>query len=127
MKTMSKYLKPLDLPVIILASALTLVIGVMVYSGDTIASRVIIRGPEKTWVYPLNAEERVIVSGSMGETVIEINKNRAAIVSSPCSGQTCIGAGALRKNGQWAACLPNRVFLLIEGAEGEDGVDATSW
>ena len=56
-----------------------------------------------------------------------IVNGKAAIVASPCSGQTCVAAGALHKNGQWTACLPNRVFILIEGAEGEDAIDAVSW
>ena len=118
-------LKPLDIPVIALAAVLILVIGAAVYSGDTASSRVIVRGPDKSWIFPLNAEEMVTVTGSIGETRVEISGGRAAIVSSPCGGQTCVAAGSLHKNGQWAACLPNRVFLYVEGAE--DAVDAATW
>ena len=124
-------LKPLDLMVIALSAILTLVIGVVVYSGEFSDSRVIIRGPDKTWIYPLNADEKVTVTGSLGETVVEIRQGRAAIVYSPCSGQTCVAAGGLHKNGQWAACLPNRVFLLVEGMDGGStgggAIDAASW
>ena len=117
----------MDIPVIALAIALTLVIGGVVYSRDAASSRVIIRGPGKAWVYPLDAEEQVIVPGIIGETKVKISGGRALIVSSPCGGQTCVAAGELHKNGQWAACLPNGVFLLIEGAEGKDAVDAAAW
>ena len=119
-------LKPLDLPVIVLVVAVTLYIGVTVYSGESSSSRVIVRGPDKTWVFPLSAEELVIVEGPLGETKVIISRGRAAIVASPCGGQTCVAAGEIHKNGQWAACLPNRVFLLVEG-EGGDAVDAASW
>ena len=119
-------MKPLDFFVIVLALALTLAIAVTVYSGEA-ASRVIVRGPDKTWIYPLDTEEQVIVNGAIGETRVMIQKGRAAIVSSPCSGQTCVAAGGMHKNGQWAACLPNRVFLLVEGVDSGDAVDAVSW
>ena len=118
-------LKPADIAVLVISLAITMVTGGRVYSGRAAPSRVIVRGPDKTWVYPLNAEEKVTVSGSIGETVVEIHQGRAAIVSSPCSGQSCVAAGELHRNGQWVACLPNRVFLLIEAAE--DGIDAAAW
>ena len=120
-------LKPLDIPVIALAAVLTVTIAVIVYNRDSSSSRVIIRGPDKTWIFPLDAEEELSVSGSIGETRVLIHNGRAAIVSSPCSGQTCVAAGELHRNGQWAACLPNMVFLVIEGAEGTDAVDAAAW
>jgi hypothetical protein len=118
-------LKPLDIPVIIFALALTFLFGWKVYNRGTASSRVIVKSPEKTWIFPLEANELLSVKGSMGETLVEIHDGRAAIVSSPCGGQICVAAGKLHKNGQWASCLPNRVFFLIEGAE--DEIDAASW
>jgi len=123
----SKFLKPLDILVIAAAAVLTLAIGGMVYSGEGSSSRIIIRSPDRTWVYPLDAELRVTVSGPIGETVVELGKNHAAIVSSPCDGKTCVAAGELQRNGQWAACLPNKVFVLIEGSDSTDAIDAASW
>ena len=118
--------KILDVPVIIFSIALTVFIARSVYSGDTAPSQVTVRSPGQTWIYPLSAEESLTVTGFMGETTVLIREGRAAIVSSCCGGQTCVAAGDLFKNGQWAACLPNGVFVLIEGA-GEDDVDAASW
>jgi len=120
-------LKPFDIPVIVLAAALTVIIGMKAYSRGTDSLSVVVKGPEKTWVFPIKAEERVSVAGPLGETLVQIHDGRAAIVSSPCNGQTCVAAGELQKNGQWAACLPNRVFILIEGAGDEDVIDAASW
>jgi hypothetical protein len=120
-------LRPLDVPVIILATALTVIIGVKAYDRGTNSLNVVIKGPDKTWIFQLEAEERVSVAGSIGETIVEIRNGRAAIVSSPCNGQTCVAAGEINKNGQWAACLPNRVFILIEGASDADDIDAASW
>jgi hypothetical protein len=120
-------LKPLDIPVIILASALTVIIGLKAYGRGANSLNVVVKGQDKTWIFPLETVERISVTGSIGETVVEISKGRAAIVSSPCNGQTCVAAGELNKKGQWAACLPNRVFILIEGASDADAIDAASW
>ena len=121
------FIKALDIPVIALAVLLTIFIAVRVSLKDGSSSRVIIRGPQKTWIFPLDAGELVTVSGLIGETKVMIHRGSAAIVSSPCSGQTCVAAGELNKNGQWAACLPNAVILLVEGAKGENAIDAVSW
>ena len=118
--------KALDIAVIALAATLTIATALAAYSGKAAASRVIVRSPDKTWIYPLDAEEQVTAAGPIGETRVAIGKGRAAIVSSPCGGQTCVAAGGLHRSGQWAACLPNRVFLLVEG-EGPDAIDAISW
>ena len=119
-------LKALDILVIAFASALTLLLAFNAYSGGNAAARLTIRGPGGSWVFPLEAEERLSVSGPLGETVVAVRGGRAAIVSSPCQGQTCVAAGELHRSGQWAACLPNRVFLLVEG-EAEYDIDALSW
>lgn len=110
-------LKPLDILVIVLAAALTVTTALMVYSGKSSSLRVIIRGSDKSWVYPLDTEAQVDVPGPLGETRVEIHDGHAAIVSSPCVGQTCVAAGEVHKNGQWVACLPNRVVVLIEGTD----------
>ena len=119
-------MKILDIPVIAMAIALTLAIAFFAYSGNSVSSQVTIKSPDKTWTFPLDAEEKVTVTGAAGVSVVEIRNGTAAIVSSPCSGQTCVAAGALSKSGQWAACLPNRVFLLVEGA-GRGEIDAVSF
>ena len=119
--------KPLDIVVIVLSAVLTLAVGSLVYSGGNSSSRVVIRGPDRTWVFPLEAETLVDVPGPMGETRVRIHNGEAAIVSSPCGGQTCVSAGGLHRNGQWAACLPNQVIVLVEGAHDEDAIDAASW
>jgi len=86
-KAPSEHLKPhlkiLDIPIIILAALLTLIAGVTAYSREAASSHVIIRGPDKAWVYPMDAEEETLVQGLIGETKIIISGGRARIVSSP--------------------------------------------
>jgi hypothetical protein len=127
-KTVKKMLplKVFDIPVVALGVLLILAIAAKVYNREAASSRVVIRGNEKTWVFPLDAEESVLVTGVLGETRVEIHNGRAAIVSSPCAGQTCVASGDLHKNGQWAACLPNGVLVLVEGTH-EEVIDAAVW
>ncbi|MDR1862780.1 MAG: NusG domain II-containing protein [Treponema sp.] len=121
-------LKPLDFAVLALSLALTLYSGLAVYSGAKTGARVIVRGSGRTWVFPLKAEERIAVPGPLGETVVELGGGRARFLSSPCVNQTCVAAGHIRRPGNWTACLPNRVFLFIEGREDENGtIDAAAW
>ena len=88
-----------------------------------------IRGQGREWSFPLETKETVIVSGPLGNTVVRIDDNHAWVESSPCGNQTCVAAGLVTRQGQWAACLPNNVLLIIESAPamtGED-VDAVVW
>ncbi|MDR1950327.1 MAG: NusG domain II-containing protein [Spirochaetaceae bacterium] len=115
------FLKPLDWVVVFLALVLTVFSGVSAYRTPKSATRVLIRGSGGTWVYPQNAEETVAVSGPLGDTVVELRQGRARVLSSPCGNKTCIAAGHIRARGQWIACLPNKVFVLIEGTTDENG------
>jgi hypothetical protein len=119
-------LKPLDIPVLLLSAALCIASGIMVYAVPRGKADVVIRGQDRAWVFPLDAEEIISVPGPLGETVVRIHGGNAAIMSSPCNNQTCVAAGHLSRQGQWAACLPNNVFLLIEG-KGDNGADASAW
>ena len=118
-------LKILDIFVLVFAAALIFISASS--SRGKVSSSVTVKGPDRTWVFPLEAEELLSVTGSIGETLVEIHGGKAAIVSSPCGAKTCVAAGKIHKNGQWAACLPNRVFILIEGTDYSEDIDAVSW
>jgi hypothetical protein len=66
-------------------------------------------------VYPLGADRTVTVSGPLGDTVVEIRGGQARVLSSPCAEKICVRSGAIARPGQWIACLPNRVFLDVQG------------
>jgi hypothetical protein len=124
-------LKPLDFAVLAVSLTLALCSTLSVYSGAESGARVVIQGSGRTWVFPLEAEERITVPGPLGETIVEIGGGRALVLSSPCANQTCVAAGHIRRPGNWTACLPNKVLVSIEGREDEDGttgaIDAAAW
>jgi len=123
-----------DIIIIILVTGITLFSAYSVYMKPRGIAQVLIRGQESEWTFPVDAQETIIVRGTLGNTVVRINGGKSWIESSPCENHTCVAAGTLTKQGQWAACLPNSVLLMIRGddsgkngrSEGEK-IDAVVW
>ena len=94
--------------------------GFFFYAGDNRAQRLVIEAPSGKWIYRLTDTCTVVIPGAIGNTTIRIENNSAVISDSPCPNRTCVNAASLKKAGDWNACLPNRVFLHIEGNTSED-------
>lgn len=94
--------------------------GFFLYTGENHAQRLVIETPSGKWIYPLTETRTVVVPGAIGNTTIRIENNTAFISDSPCPNKTCVNAAALKNVGDWNACMPNRVFLHIEGSASED-------
>jgi len=57
------------------------------------------------------------INGTRGLSTLEFNDGAVRFVASPCRTKRCIHAGWLRRSGDFAACLPNQVSVLVAGAE----------
>ena len=123
---MKTYIKFIDIFIILLVAVLTFFAAYMVYMKPQGSVQVLIRGQNGEWVYPVTAEETVVIPGPLGNTVVRLHERKAWIETSPCENKTCIGSGAISEKGQWAACLPNNVLLLIHSSE-EDELGYISW
>ncbi|MDR2942062.1 MAG: NusG domain II-containing protein [Treponema sp.] len=123
---MKKRIKIFDVIIILFSACLTLSSAYTAYVKPVSRARVLIRGQDKEWTFPLETSETVAAGGPLGDTIVKINKGRAWIESSPCDNQTCIGMGHISRQGQWALCLPNKVMLIIEGTNDEH-IDGISW
>lgn len=118
----------MDIALIIAAAGITVFSAFKVYAGPVQSAHVLIKGSGREWVFPIDAEETVAVPGPLGNTVVRISNNEAWVEQSPCVNQTCAAQGHVNKHGAWAACLPNGVFILIEGAGvSQDEPDAMAW
>lgn len=71
--------------------------------------------PER--VIDLGHEHRYVIAGPIGDNVLEVRDGKIRFVESPCSGKQCIHSGWLSEAGDFAACLPNRVSLVVAGKE----------
>lgn len=112
---MNVHLKPYDFVAFAVAIAIIGTFSWHAYSSRGAAAVVEIRGEGQRLLYPLDQDRTLTVRGPLGESVVEISAGRVRVVSSPCRDQICVLAGWISSAGQWAACLPNRVFVTVQG------------
>ena len=89
--------------------------------------QVVIEGHSRKWIFPLDAEETISVAGPLGDTIVRIHGGQAWVESSPCDNKICVAAGRLHKRGEFAACLPNIVLVMIEGRDDHKKPDGVTW
>ncbi|MDR1625648.1 MAG: NusG domain II-containing protein [Spirochaetia bacterium] len=126
---MKTRLRAWDACALALGAALSFFSFLYAYGGEPGGGRLYIQDGTQTLVYSLDEELEVSASGPLGETRIALRGGEASVLDSPCRDKLCISMGHIGKRGGWIACLPNRVFLRVEGqkpAEGGD-VDAASY
>ena len=85
-----------------------------------------ITSPETAWIYPLHNDSAFSVPGILGPMDIEIQNGEVRVLASPCREKICIQTGSISRTGAWIACVPNRIFLEIEGRE-DDETDTDSF
>jgi hypothetical protein len=121
-------LKPLDYVAALGAAALVALSFASTYASRSDELRVVVTGRGGEWVYPLETARTLEIDGPLGIETVRIEDSTARISAAPCANQTCVAMGAISRPGQWIACLPNRVFVRIEGggADGRD-VDASAY
>ena len=119
-------LRILDISAIVLS---LLVIGgfsVAAYSGRTASREVVIESSGTRWIYPLDVDRTERIPGPRGDTIIVIKDGTAFVQDSPCPDKLCVHMPAISQPGQWIACLPNRVFVRVQGGDVAD-VDQLSY
>ena len=80
-----------------------------------------VKSSEGEWYYGLDEDRDLEIPGPLGITLIRIEDHQVRVEDSPCENKTCVSHGALVRSGDWNACLPNQVFLSMEGASPSDG------
>ena len=74
-----------------------------------------VRANNREYVYDLSVDTQAVFTGPIGETAIEIVDGRVHVPHSDCRNKICVSAGWISKPGEWIICLPNDVFISIEG------------
>ena len=106
-----------------------LIIGIFSFNAYGKAqdpTEVTITSPEGVWIYPLQSDSTFSIPGILGSMEIEIYKGEVRVLASPCREKICIQTGSISRTGAWIACVPNRVFLEIEG-RGDDETDTDAF
>ncbi len=124
-----KKLTLIDIIIFILFLTIS-VFSFTLYNNVSGKPEVHVRLGDKEWVYDLSVDTVASFEGPIGNTTIEISNNRVHVLSADCKNQVCVLAGWIEKPGEWIACLPNNVFIVIEGQQeiaGEGEADDISF
>jgi hypothetical protein len=124
--TMKTWVTFFDILIILFVMGVTFFAAYLAYMKPQERVQILVRGQGNDWIFPIEAEETVIVSGLLGETIVRISGQRVWVEASPCENQNCVASGFITRQGQWAACLPNNVLVLVQGEYGGD-IDAVVW
>ncbi len=117
---MKNPVKPADVIIIGVTLLVIAVISLQIYGNRSEASQVRIDAAGVQWIYPLEQDVRLIIPGPIGETEVIIEKGEVHVHDSSCRNKICVTTGEIHRVGQWIICLPNDVFIRIEGAEPAD-------
>ncbi|MFP4562005.1 MAG: NusG domain II-containing protein [Spirochaetia bacterium] len=109
-----------DIAAILITIGVIAVISLQVYTGQGESQAIYIQSSEGKWVYPLDEEGTYGFQGPLGETIVAVENGGVRVVSSPCPEKICISMGTIHRPGSWIACLPNGLFLRIEGENTEE-------
>lgn len=83
----------------------------------------VVNTPDGEFVYPLDKDRTIPAAGALGTSLLVIQDGRASFAESPCPNKDCARSAAISRSGDWAACLPNHIFIRVE-ADGKPSFDA---
>lgn len=123
-----RFLRPLDLVVFLVAAGVIVAFSLFSVERGGAGAMVEIHTESGRYLYPLEEDVELSFEGPLGVSEVRIHDGEVRFTASPCRDKICITAGELTDVGQWAACLPNRIFVTVIGVQDEAGaVDATSF
>lgn len=105
-----------DVLVYVVVIAFTILLFARTFAGDGSAVRLKITAPSFEKYFSLDKQEVIGVPGPLGTTTVVIRDGAAWIEDSPCREKICIKMGKVKRPGEQAVCLPNRVIIEVEGS-----------
>nr|WP_294431025.1 NusG domain II-containing protein [uncultured Treponema sp.] len=106
--------RPFDFVIFTLFALLTAASFLFLKTSRNSERRVVINAGKKEFIFPLDKNREIEIEGNIGKSLIIIKDGRAFFKTSPCQNKTCIQMGAVIEENDWAACLPNDVFIRVE-------------
>ena len=128
MVLVARKLRPLDFVFVagVLGLALFLFIGLRKNYASSKRNLLVQSSEGGEYVFPLDRDGIYNVAGLHGDSVIEVVDGKARFKDSPCPNKTCVQQGFIFLPGEWAACLPNDVFIMVQGSAKKGSVDAVA-
>ena len=106
--------KPFDFLFLALSIAAVAFSILALKNGNGKKSRLVVEADGKEYIYPLDEEKTLEINGAIGISLIRIENGKAYFENSPCPGKLCVKMPAVKENNDWAACMPNKVFIRVE-------------
>lgn len=110
-----------------LITAVSLSIGATLYArvqyGDS--TTVAIQAEGRSLLYSLDEDRTIELAGPLGKTIVVIENRRVRVTEDPGPLQICVQDGWIERGGEWLICLPNQVFIRLEGARDDTDIDAS--
>lgn len=117
------FFRPMDWVIVIL-TLLLCIFSITFLSGKEQGTPILsVNSLDEEFLYQLDKDQEISVQGKKGLSVIQINQGKARFVDSPCANHTCIASPAISRNGEWAACLPNGVFISVRAKKTQTDID----
>lgn len=109
--------KPADF-LFLAASVILIALSLLVLKGnnDPVA-KAVIKVKDAEYIYPLNQSRELEFEGELDKAHLIIHDGCIEFVQSPCRDKVCIHMGQARKEGDFLACLPNRIIVTVEGGK----------
>ncbi len=120
-------MRPVDFVIVSVSLLAVAAFSLFAYTGTGKSASVVIEASGKRWIYPLSEDRKVRVPGPLGDTVVVVRGGEAYVEDSPCRDKICIQMGRISRQGQWVACLPNRVMVSIGGGGSAAEADDVSY
>ncbi len=117
-------IRPYDVLAIILSLAVFLGFTAYGMKFREETGYLLIEDSESQYLYPLSEDRVITLTGPVGESVVEIHNGQARFTHSDCPDDLCVQMAPISEAGDWAACLPNQIFITTSGGENSKEVDA---
>lgn len=114
---MKLFLKPADILFGAISVVLITVSFLMLSDIGGSEARAVIKVKDSEYVYPLDQNRDIVLEGVLGEAHLTVKDNHIQFVNSPCRDKICIHMGEAAVQGDYLACLPNRVIVTVEGGK----------
>lgn len=113
-------IKPADF-LFLAISVIFIALSLAALSGNEQGPAVaVIKVKDTEYIYPLNQPRELEFEGVLDKAHLMIHDGCIEFMESPCRDKICIHMGQARKDGDFLACLPNRIIVTVEGGVHSD-------
>ena len=116
---MKLFLKPADFLFLALSAVLIVLSFLTMQGNNAPVAKAVIKVKNTEYIFPLNQPKELELEGELDKAHLVIHDGCIQFVESPCRDKICIHMGKARKDGDFLACLPNRIIVTVEGGTGD--------